>query len=149
MPVDTLLRAKVQSRSGAAVETIAPGAPITVAAQRMATMRIGCLVVSEDQRAVLGLITERDLVRAFARHGANAPSLRVRDAMSTGVPTCAPGDDLSTVMRTMTTRRYRHVPVVQNGELLGIVSIGDVVKQRLDDLELEASVLRDAYRAAR
>ena len=149
MQVDELLRAKAETRSGGAVETIAPGSPITVAAQRMSTLRIGCLVVSEDQQSVLGLITERDLVRAFAHHGANAPALRVRDAMSTGVPTCAPSDDVSSLMQTMTTRRYRHVPVVQRGALLGIVSIGDVVKQRLDDLELETHVLRDAYRAAR
>ena len=69
--------------------------------------------------------------------------------MSTGVPTCGPDDDLASIMRTMTTRRYRHVPVVSHGTLIGIVSIGDVVKQRLEDLELETTVLRDAYRATR
>jgi len=143
MQVDRILRTK-----GAAVETVAPGSPASAAAVRMSNLRIGCLVVSEDQRGVLGLVTERDLVRAFARHGASASNLKVREIMSVDVPTCSPDEDISSLMRTMTTRRYRHVPVVRGGELVGLVSIGDIVKQRLEDLELETSVLRDAYRAA-
>ena len=141
MPIVGILRSK-----GATVETIPPGMPVSAAAQQMAARRIGCLVVTEGD-ALLGLVTERDVVRAVAHHGANAPMLRVRDIMSTGVPTCAPDDDIASLMRTMTSRRYRHVPVVQGRELIGIVSIGDVVKQRLEDLEVETSVLRDAYRA--
>ena len=142
MLVEELLRAK-----GSEVETIPPEVAASVAAIRMTTLRIGCLVVTVDQRSVLGLITERDVVRAFAHHGPAATNLRVDDVMSTGVPTCSPDDNVSTLMQTMTSRRYRHVPVVESGALVGIVSIGDVVKQRLSDLELEAHVLRDAYRA--
>jgi CBS domain-containing protein len=142
MRVEAILRSK-----GSDVETIRPDASLTMAAQRMAALRIGCLVVTDVTSPVLGLLTERDVVRAFARHGATAATLVVREVMSTGVPTCHGEDDLSSLMRTMTVRRYRHVPVVQDAKLAGIVSIGDVVKQRLEDLELETNVLRDAYRA--
>ena len=144
MRIEAILRSK-----GPEVETIRPDAAVTMAAQRMAALRIGCLVVTDGSTPVLGLLTERDVVRAFAHHGTNAATLSVRDIMSTGVPTCGPDDDLASIMRTMTTRRYRHVPVVKHGTLVGIVSIGDVVKQRLEDLELETTVLRDAYRATR
>jgi CBS domain-containing protein len=142
MQVEKVLRTK-----GAAVETIAPGSRVSSAAMRMAAQRIGCLVVSEDGRTVLGLVTERDLVRALANYGPGATTMRVREVMSTGVPTCSLDDDISSLMSTMTIRRYRHVPVLRDGTLVGIVSIGDVLKQRLDDLELETNVLRDAYRA--
>ena len=144
MLIEAILRSK-----GSEVETVRPDAAVTMAAQRMAALRIGCLVVADSSAPVLGLLTERDLVRAFAHHGTHAATLSVRDIMSTGVPTCRPDDDLASIMRTMTTRRYRHVPVVSEGKLIGIVSIGDVVKQRLEDLELETTVLRDAYRATR
>jgi CBS domain-containing protein len=143
MQVDAILRTK-----GGEVETVRPDASITMAAQRMAALRIGCLVVTDGGSPVLGLLTERDVVRAFARHGATAANLMVREVMSTGVPTCHPDDDLASLMRTMTNRRFRHVPVVRGATLVGIVSIGDVVKQRVENLEMEATVLRDAYRAA-
>jgi CBS domain-containing protein len=142
MRVEAILRGK-----GSDVETIRPDASLTMAAQRMTALRIGCLVVTDGTTAVLGLLTERDVVRAFARHGATAATLGVREVMSTGVPTCRPEDDVSSLMRTMTIRRFRHVPVVHGMELAGIVSIGDVVKQRVEDLELETTVLRDVYRA--
>jgi CBS domain-containing protein len=143
-----MLVERILSTKGSTVETIAPAAPVSAAATRMAALRIGCLVVSEDQRVVLGLVTERDVVRALAQKGADAVNLQVRDVMSFDAPTCSPADNLASLMRTMTTRRYRHVPVVHEGALVGLVSIGDVVKQRLEDLELETSVLRDAYRAS-
>jgi CBS domain-containing protein len=142
MQVEKILRTK-----GSGVETIAPGSPVSFAAMRMAAQRIGCLVVTEDERTVLGLVTERDLVRALAHHGPAATTMRVREVMSIGVPTCSLDDDIALLMSTMTIRRYRHVPVLRDGTLVGIVSIGDVVKQRLEDLELETNVLRDAYRA--
>jgi CBS domain-containing protein len=144
MNVDVILRSK-----GTAVETVPSDAAVALAAYRMASARIGCLVVSDDGVLLQGLVTERDVVRAVARHGGDAPGLRVADVMSTDPPTCRPDDDLITVMHTMTRRRYRHVPVVADGRLAGLVSIGDVVKHRLDDLELRANVLRDAYLATR
>jgi CBS domain-containing protein len=144
MQVDTILRSK-----GAYVETIGPDAPARMAAHRMASNRLGCLVVSDDGSHVDGLITERDLVRALATRGPDMSTWRVRDVMSHDVPTCAPTEDVTSLMRTMTRRRYRHVPVVRDGMLVGIVSIGDVVKHRLSDMELQASVLRDVHLSSR
>ena len=144
MQVDAILRVK-----GSNVERIAPDASVRAAAQRMSTQRLGCLVVTRDGSHVDGLITERDVVRVLANRGADAPGCRVQDVMSTNVPTCAPWDQVSRLMRTMTERRYRHVPVVDNGALVGLVSIGDVVKYRLSDMELETSVLRDVRAASR
>jgi CBS domain-containing protein len=144
MNVAAILRAK-----GTTVLTVHPGATVAMAAHRISAGRIGCLVVSRDDVTVDGLVTERDLVRALARYMSDAPGLRVGDVMSVDVPICHPEDDLTAVMRTMTRRRYRHLPVVDNNRLVGLVSIGDVVKHRLEELELERSVLRDAYVATR
>ena len=144
MQVDAILRVK-----GSNVERIAPDASVRAAAHRMSTQRLGCLVVTRDGSHVDGLITERDVVRVVANRGADASGCRVQDVMSTNVPTCAPTDQVSRLMRTMTERRYRHVPVVDNGALVGVVSIGDVVKYRLSDMELETSVLRDVRAASR
>ncbi len=143
MQVESILDSK-----GHGVETIRPDATVEVAAHRMATLRIGCLVVVDERGALQGMVTERDLVRALARDGAAAIQRRVRDVMSTDVPTCRPDHDVAAVMRTMTVRRYRHLPVVRDRRVLGLISIGDLVKHRLEQLEMEASVLREAYLAS-
>ena len=142
MQVAEILRAK-----GTAVETISGRASLSEAAVRMSNRRIGCLVVTEDGRTVEGLITERDIVRAVAHRGGDPMRLDTASVMSRPAPVCTPTTDVVSLMRTMTERRYRHVPVLDDGALVGIVSIGDVVKQRLDDLELEAMVLRDGFRS--
>jgi CBS domain-containing protein len=142
MQVAEILRAK-----GRSVETISGRASLSEAAVRMANRRIGCLVVSDDGSTVEGLITERDIVRAVAQRGGDPMRLATASVMSRPAPVCTPTTDVVSLMRTMTERRYRHVPVLDNGALVGIVSIGDVVKQRLDDLELEAMVLRDGFRS--
>ena len=113
-------------------------------------MGIGALVVSADDRTVKGTISERDVVRGLNKHGAAVLDLRAADVMSRNPPTCSSGDSLQHVMAEMTRTRHRHVPDLDDeGNLCGIVSIGDVVKYRLDEMELETSVLRDAYRAHR
>jgi CBS domain-containing protein len=99
--------------------------------------------------AILGIISERDIVRAFSQYGESVASMQVKDVMTHGLITASLGDDLTHVMRMMTHHRIRHMPVLRDGKLAGIISIGDVVKHRLDDLELEASVLRDVVAAAR
>ena len=142
MKVAEILRAK-----GAAVETISGRASLSEAAVRMSNRRIGCLVVSNDGSIVEGLITERDIVHAVAQRGGDPMRLDIASVMSRPAPVCTPATDVVSLMRTMTERRYRHVPVLDNGALVGIVSIGDVVKQRLDELELEAMVLRDGFRS--
>ena len=100
------------------------------------------MVVRDD--AVLGIIFERDIVHAFSQYGETVASMPVKDIMTHGLITVAPGDDLNRMMRLMTRHRLRHLPVLRNGKLAGIISIGDVVKRRLDDLELEANVLHEA-----
>ena len=142
MTVETILKKK-----GADVATITPDASIKSAADWLRARNIGALVVVSGD-AILGLISEREIVHAFSRHGQNAASLPVTSIMRHGSVTVTPDDSLNRVMNLMTRHRVRHMPVLRDGKLAGIISIGDVVKHRLDDLELEANVLRDAYIAA-
>ena len=99
--------------------------------------------------AVLGLISEREIVHAFSRYGETAGSMPVKEVMQSGVTSVSPDESVHRVMNLMTHHRVRHMPVLRDGKLAGIVSIGDVVKHRLEDLELETNVLRDVYNAAR
>ena len=138
MKVREILRNK-----GDQVETIAANEPVSRAIQALTKMRIGALVVSPDGEKVDGLLSERDIVRGLARYGARLVEMSVKDVMSREVPTCSPDDDVTMVMSEITHRRQRHMPVVQDDRLQGIVSIGDVLKSRLDDLELQAAVMRD------
>ena len=135
----------ILERKGHHVETIGPADQFALALHRMTTLRIGALVVLDDER-VAGVLSERDVVRGLARHGAEALTRRVRDLMALS-PTCAPGEDVTAVMQRMTHGRHRHLPVVDRGRLCGIISIGDLVKFRLEELELETHVLRDVYLA--
>jgi CBS domain-containing protein len=143
MTVKTILRHK-----GTAVSTIEPEASISRAAHWLCLKKIGALVVTNG-KAVLGLISEREIVHAFSRNGEAAALMRVKEVMNSHVITVSPEDSISRVMKLMTQHRVRHMPVLRDGELAGIISIGDVVKSRLDDLELESNTLRDAYIAAR
>ena len=132
---------------GASVDTIIPDATVERAAQRLRAAHIGALVVSTDGKHIKGLIAERDIVYGLARHGRALLEMRVVDIMRRGGPTCSSTDSVQQVMAQMTRFRVRHVPVLDHGELRGIVSIGDVVKHRLDETALEVSLLRDAYLA--
>ena len=143
MNVETILRAK-----GREVATIRPDQTVGDAVAELISRNIGALVVSEDGDSVDGIISERDIVRAFSQYGEPLASMQVKDIMTHGLITVSLGDDLTHLMRLMTRHRVRHMPVLRNGKLAGIISIGDVVKHRLDDLELEASVLRDVYIAS-
>lgn len=144
MNVESILRTK-----GRRVETVAPDAKVIFAVHKLTSLGIGALVVSGDGQRVEGLISERDIVWGLNRHGAQLLDLQVGDVMSKSVPVCSPQDSITSVMAEMTRSRNRHVPVVTDGRLAGLVSIGDVVKNRLEELELETSVLRDAYRVSR
>jgi CBS domain-containing protein len=143
MTIETILRQK-----GTDVATIEPEASIRRAADWLRVKNIGALVVISG-KVILGLISEREIVHAFSRHGETAASIPVKDIMRYGVITVSPEESVNRVMKLMTHHRVRHMPVLRDGELAGIISIGDVVKYRLDDLELETNVLRDAYIAAR
>jgi CBS domain-containing protein len=137
MQIITILR-----RKGTDVATIVPGASIREALAVLHQHRCGALVVSTDGRRIEGIVSERDIVRALHTIGASLLDGSVRDLMSHDVHTCGPTDTVDEVMRTMSTQRFRHLPVVENGVLAGIVSIGDVVKLRIDALEHEAEQLR-------
>ena len=143
MSIESILR-----RKGTDVTTIAPEASIKRAADWLRAKNIGALVVTSDD-AVLGLISEREIVHAFSRHGETAGSMPVKDIMQYGVATVSPDESVSRVMNLMTHHRVRHIAILRGGEIAGIVSIGDVVRHRLEDLELETNVLRDVYNAAR
>ncbi len=143
MTIETILRQK-----GTDVATIEPEASIRRAADWLRIKNIGALVVTSGN-AVLGLISEREIVHAFSRHGETAASMLVKEIMRQGVITVPPEESVNRMMKLMTRHRVRHMPVLRDGKLAGIISIGDVVKYRLDDLELETNVLRDAYIAAR
>jgi CBS domain-containing protein len=143
MTIESILR-----RKGTDVTTIAPEASIKRAADWLSAKNIGALVVMREN-AFLGVISEREIVRAFSRYGETAGSIPVKEIMQHGVPTVSPDESVNRVMNLMTHHRVRHMPVLRGGQLAGIVSIGDVVKHRLEDLELETNVLRDVYNVAR
>ena len=144
MNVEGILRAK-----GARVVTIRPDATVAELVRGLRDERIGAMVVSEDGSHVDGIVSERDVVHALADTGAAAINARVSDIMTTPVMTCAPSDSVKSLMELMTRHRIRHLPVVEGDMVAGIVSIGDVVKNRLDEMSTEASVLREAYLGAR
>ena len=138
---------EILAHKGGKVITIRPDATIATAVHRLALERVGALVVSEDGVAIAGILSERDLIQGLADEGAAilAPDRHVRDLMTRSVRTCRPDDTVKGVMTEMTRHRFRHMPVVEGSRLVGIVSIGDVVKTRLDEMELETVVLREAY----
>jgi CBS domain-containing protein len=140
MKVTEILRVK-----GANVLTVWPGASVRSAVERMASAGVGALVVIDDGGALVGVVSERDVLRALASSGDSAMSLPVSDVISRHVITCSKDDSLGDLMAIMTNRRVRHLPVVDGGHVVGIVSIGDLVKARLHELETESQVLRDAY----
>jgi len=133
--------ADVLRRKGDVVATIAPEELVTVLLDRLAEHRIGALVVSSDGTTVEGIVSERDVVRRLQRDGVATLTLQVQEIMTREVHTCRPGDGIEDLMRVMTERRIRHVPVVVDGRLKGIVSIGDVVKHRIDELQVERDQL--------
>jgi CBS domain-containing protein len=137
MNVEAILRGK-----GRAVATIRPDQAIAAALAALRERNIGALVVSEDGDGVDGIISERDIVHGLAEHGSALLSLNVAGVMTRRVATCDPADSVADLMAEMTNRRIRHLPVVRDGRLVGIVSIGDLVKNRLDEIEFEARSLR-------
>jgi CBS domain-containing protein len=132
----------ILAQKGGLVYSVTPATTVAEVAQQLSGRRIGSVLVLNDQSVVLGIVSERDLVRATATHGAKALELEARQVMTRDVVTCDPDDSIDEVMQTMTTGRFRHLPVVHRGELLGLVSIGDVVKARLEETEHEAEALK-------
>ena len=138
MHIKQLLR-----RKGADVATVDAAASVRTALALLAEHRVGALVVSADGRGVDGIVSERDVVRALHERGAGLLADPVSSVMTVQVHTCVPDAGVEELARTMTEHRVRHVPGVEHGALVGIVSIGDVVKARLDELEEERAQLVD------
>src|SRR5215475_1382134 len=144
MKVASILRAK-----GLHVETVAPDTALASIVWHLRLKGIGALVVVDTAGSILGVISERDIVQGLAEHGPGLLGMRASQVMNRSIVTCAPEDSITRLMAQMTKNRIRHVVVTEQGTLHGIVSIGDVVKYRLDELELEANVLRETLIARR
>jgi CBS domain-containing protein len=139
----------ILQRKGTDVVTISADTPVKQAVATLRQHNVGALVVVGDDDAVVGIISERDVVRALATDGAAVLGRDVRDLMSSEVTTCERRSSADELMKVMTERRIRHIPVVEGQSLLGIVSIGDVVKSRIGELEDEAETLHDYLSSGR
>ncbi len=138
MKVQAMLDAK-----GSKVVTTRPYATVATVIGMLKLEGIGALVVTGEDGELIGIISERDIVRGLVIHGDELLKLPASKLMTQSVKTCSPGNNIKDVMAEMTRSRIRHLPVLDGGRLCGIISIGDVVKNRLDELEMETSVLRD------
>jgi len=138
----------ILSSKGASVVTIEPTATLADATARLAEKRIGALVVTGAEGRVVGILSERDVVRAIAQGGAGAMQTALSEVMTRKVVTCKASDTITSIMEQMTQGKFRHLPVVEGEKLTGIISIGDVVKHRLWEMEQEQNALRDYIQTA-
>ena len=143
MNVKVILAAK-----GGDVVCIEPTADLAAAAKLLSAHRIGVVVIRGAGGRLSGILSERDIVRAVSEHGADALALPVAQVMTRNVVTCSEEDSVAGIMERMTVGKFRHLPVVTEGRLVGLVSIGDVVKQRVEEVERESEALRDYIRTA-
>jgi CBS domain-containing protein len=128
---------------GREVVSIEPHATLASAVALLAEKRVGAVLILGAGRRVVGILSERDIVRALAERGVGALDEPVSGTMTRKVSTCTESDTVSSIMERMTEGKFRHVPVVEQGQLVGIVSIGDVVKHRLHEMERESAAMRD------
>jgi CBS domain-containing protein len=133
----------ILSRKGNDVLTIEPNATLAAAIKLLADRKIGAVVITGADRQVIGILSERDIVRAFAASGPAALDEQVGQVMTRRVMTCEEAETVSSLAERMTAGKFRHLPVVERGRLAGIVSIGDVVKYRLEEMEKESSAMRE------
>lgn len=138
----TIKVSMVLQQKGSDVVVIAASQDVASVADLLTSHRIGAAPVVDDGRKIVGMLSERDIMRAISKHGAAALAMPAETFMSREVKSCAPDDAIVELMEVMTTARVRHLPVMAGGSLVGIVSIGDVVKQRLDEAQAEVEALR-------
>jgi CBS domain-containing protein len=151
MNVKEILAAKQRNLKrdlGGDIVSIEPTADLAAAVKCLASHRIGAVLIRGAGGRLSGILSERDIVRALAKHGPSALDLPVGQVMTRDVATCGEEETIAVIMERMTTGKFRHLPVVRNGELVGLISIGDVVKERLDESERESEALRDYIRSA-
>jgi CBS domain-containing protein len=135
--------AEILHRKGSKVHTVSAVKTVDVGVQKLLELRIGALVVTDRWGRLVGTLTERDIVRGLARYGIKILSYNISEVMDQDVTTCRSDDRIDKVMQLMTVHRVRYLPVMEGDRLIGIVSIGDLVKHRLEEKEQEANVLRD------
>ncbi|GAA1860682.1 CBS domain-containing protein [Pseudonocardia ailaonensis] len=140
--------ADILDTKGRTVHTVLPWATVADAVNRLERLGVGALVVCDGDHRMVGILSERDLIRELSRRGPALLEMRVDEVMTSKVATASLGEPIGTAMARMTRDRYRHLPVTDRGALVGMVSIGDLVKARLRDMELETGVLRDIFIAA-
>lgn len=133
----------ILDNKGSAVVTVQDGKTLAECAHRLFAEGVGALVITDNSKAPIGLIGERDIVSSVATYGAHILKLEVRSLANPKLYTCHPDDDVDRVSQLMTQRRLRHVPVVDDGVLCGIISVGDVLKHKLEESKLELGVMRD------
>jgi CBS domain-containing protein len=138
----------ILSAKGSDVISIEPTATLETGVAMLAKHRIGALLVFGPDRRVIGILSERDIVRVLAERGAAALKEPLSQVMTRNVVTCSQSDSVGVLMERMTTGRFRHLPVVEQDQVIGLVSIGDVVKHRLQEIEEEAGALRDYIQTA-
>jgi CBS domain-containing protein len=141
--VKSILAAK-----GGDIISIEPTADLASAAKLLSAHRIGAVIIRGAGGRLSGILSERDIVRALAEHGADALTLPVGQVMTRNVATCVPDDTVASIMERMTEGKFRHMPVVDKDKLVGLISIGDVVKQRVEEVERESEAMRDYIRTA-
>jgi CBS domain-containing protein len=147
MNVKAILAAK-QRNLGGDIISIEPTADLAAAAKLLSAHRIGAVVIRGAGERLAGILSERDIVRALSDHGADALALPVGQVMTREVATCDEDDTVASIMERMTAGKFRHMPVIANGRLTGLISIGDVVKQRVEEIEGESEAMRDYIRTA-
>jgi CBS domain-containing protein len=147
MNVKTILAAKKRNLGGDVID-IEPAADLAAAVKLLAAHRIGALLIRGAGGRLAGILSERDIVRALAEHGAGALALPVAQVMTREVETCGEDETVAAIMERMTAGKFRHMPVMSDGKLAGLISIGDVVKERVEECERESAAMRDYIRSA-
>ena len=132
----------LKSKSDDAVVTVAPGTLVSEAAKILAEKRIGALVISPDGKTATGILSERDIVREIGKQGAPCLGSKVDDYMTSKLVSCKRTDRADEVLAKMTEGRFRHMPVIEDGEMVGLITLGDVVKARLSELSMEKDALQ-------
>lgn len=132
----------LKSKATQDVVTIEPGTSVSDAAKILSERKIGTVVVSKDGKTADGILSERDIVRELGKRGSACMSDKVDDLMTSDLVTCAPGDKIDVVLGKMTEGRFRHMPVLSDGKMVGLISLGDVVKAQLSELAMEKDALQ-------
>lgn len=136
----------LKSKGAHDVQTIGPDASVAEAAAALSEKKIGALVVASEPGEIGGIVSERDVVRLVGRDGPSALKLRVSEIMTEEVEHCRPAESANSVLERMTAGRFRHMPVLEGGRMIGLVSIGDVVKARIEDIERENAAMAEMLR---